>query len=59
MGGHQPMLPNKAQGVRRVDDRRVLAAIRRTISHHPLQPFRLVVKGRSVGADHGRTCRRS
>ena len=69
----RPMLPNKARGVRRVDDRRVLngiccAAIRRTVArsagllwpmHHLLQPFRPVAKGRSVGADHGRTCRRS
>ena len=44
------------------------AAIRRTMArsagllwplHHLLQPFRPVPKGRSVGADHGRTCRRS
>jgi transposase len=41
------------------------AAIRRTMArsagllwpmHHLLQPFRPVAKGRSVGADHGRTC---
>jgi hypothetical protein len=24
--------------------------------HHLLRPFRPVAKGRSVGADHGRTC---
>ena len=68
----RPMLPNKARGVPRVDDRRVLnllgAAIRRTMArsagllrstHHLLQPFRPVAKGRSMGADHARTCCRS
>jgi len=70
----RPMLPNKARGVPRVDDRRVLNGIcwvlrsRRTMArstgvlwpmHHLLQPFRPVAKGRSLGADHGRTCRRS
>src|SRR6516164_754642 len=68
----RPMLPNKARGVPRVDDRRVLnllgAAIRRTMArsagllrstHHLLQPFRPVAKGRGMGADHARTCCRS
>jgi transposase len=71
----RPMLPNKARGVPRVDDRRVLAkwhllgaAIRRTMArsagllrstHHLLQPFRPVANGRSMGADHARTCCRS
>ena len=44
------------------------AAIRRTMArsagllrstHHLLQPFRPVAKGRSMGADHARTCCRS
>jgi hypothetical protein len=66
----RPMLPNKARGVRRgtIDGppRHLLgAAIRRTMArsaglvwpmHHLLQSFRPVAKGRSVGADHGRTC---
>jgi hypothetical protein len=68
----KPILPNKARGVRRVDDRRVLngicwvlrSGVARSAGllwpmHHLLQPFRPVAKGRSVGADHGRTCRRS
>ena len=68
----RPMLPNKARGVPRVDDRRVLTGICWVLRsgmarsarllwsiHHLLQPFRPVAKGRSVGADHGRTCRRA
>ena len=51
----KPFLPNKSRGVRRVNDRRVL--IRRTMArsigllwptHHLLQPFRPVAKGRSL-----------
>jgi hypothetical protein len=69
----RPMLPNKPRGVPRVNDRRVLngifcPAFRRTMArpagslwpmHHLLQPFRPVAKGRSMGPDHGLTCRRS
>ena len=67
----RPMLPNKARGVPRVDDRRVLNGICWVLRsgapwrdlpepmHHLLQPFRPMAKGGSVGADHGRTCRRS
>ena len=70
----RPMLPNKARGVPFVvpstcPTRYLLgAAIRRTMArsagllrstHHLLQPFRPVVKGRSMGADHARTCCRS
>jgi transposase len=69
----RPMLPNKARGVRRgtIDvsstasagccDPAHHGAICRLLwpMHHLLQPFRPVAKGRSVGADHGRTRRRS
>ena len=58
----RPMLPNKARGVPRVDDRRVLNGIcwvLRSGAPWRYLPFRPVAKGRSVGADHGRTCRRS
>ena len=67
--------PSAEQGARRAprDDRRASTAsagrsVRRTMArsagrpwptHHLLQPSRPVAKGRSVGADHGRTCRRS
>jgi transposase len=61
----RPMLPNKARGVRRVDNRRwVLRSgapwrdLPEPMHHnHLLQPFRPVAKGGSVAADHGRTCR--
>jgi transposase len=70
----KPFLPNKSRLVRRVNDRRVLNGIfwvlrsGRTMArsagllwptHHLLQPFRPVAKGRSMGPDHGLTCRRS
>jgi transposase len=55
-----PMLPNKARGVPRVDDLRVLNGICWVLRSgapwrdlpvcHPLQPFRPVAKGRSMGA---------
>ena len=68
-----PMLPNKARGVPRVDDRRVFNGICWVlrsgapwrglpdclVHDHLIQPFRPVAKGRSMGADHGRTCCRS
>ena len=71
MGGHQADVAE--QGARRAswDDRRVLNSFCWVLRsgapwrdlpepmHDLLQPFRPVVKGRSVGADHGRTCRRS
>ena len=72
MGGHQADVAE--QGARRAswDDRRVLngicSVIRRMMArsagllwpaHHLLQPFRPVAKGRSMGPDHGLTCRRS
>src|SRR5215831_13851988 len=70
----KPFLPNKSRGVRRVNDRRVLNGIFWVLrsgapwrdlpvllwpTHHLLQPFRPVAKGRSMGPDHGLTCRRS
>ena len=66
----KPLLPNKSRGVRRVNDRRVLNGIFWVLrsgapwrvlwpTHHLLQPFRPVAKGRSMGPNHGLTCRRS
>jgi hypothetical protein len=69
----RPMLPNKARGVPRADDRRVSSTASAGCCdpahhsaagllwpmHHLLQPFRAMAKGRSVGADHGRACCRS
>ena len=68
----RPMLPNKARGVRRrtIDVSSTASArccdpvhngtiCRIAVVHHLLQPFRPVAKDGSVGAEHGRTCRRS
>jgi transposase len=70
----RPMLPGRARGVRRVDDRRVLNGICWVLrSGAPWRDlpdcyglcttcynrFVQVAKGWSVGADHGRTYRRS
>ena len=69
----RPMLPNKARGVRRgttTCPQQLLlgAAIRRTMARdlpdcYAYAPPATTVssggEGRSVGADHGRTCRRS
>ena len=67
----RPMLPNKAREACVVWTIRVLNGICWVLRsgapwrdlpepmHHLLQPFRPVAKGGSVGADHGRTCRRS
>ena len=70
----KPFLPNKSRGVRRVNDRRVLNGIfwvlrsgapwrdlpvcygPRTTCYNR---FVAVAKGRSMGSDHGLTCRRS
>ena len=67
----RPMLPSKARGVRRGTtdvSSTVGAAIRRTMARDLTDCYGLCTtcynrfvrgEGRSVGADHGRTCRRS
>ena len=67
----RPMLPNKARGVPRVDDRRILngvfwVAVRRAVArpterlrslYHVLQPLCALATRRSVGPDHRRARR--